>query len=243
MLITSLTNDKIKNLVKLQTKKYREEEQKFIVEGDHLVSEAYKANNLIEIYALENILIKYDDIPVTYVTEEVMKKISEQSSSTNIIGVCKYIDNKIDDNKNIVLLESIQDPGNLGTIIRSAVAFNFDIVIGDNSVDIYNSKTIRSTEGMIFNVNFIKSNLIDFINEHKDYKYLIADMNNGTDIKSYNKNNKVAIIMGNEGNGISDNIRDLDIDYIYIKQSSKCESLNVGVATSILMHELGDINE
>lgn len=243
MLITSLTNDKVKNMVKLQTKKYREEEQRFIVEGDHLISEAYKAGNLIEIYALENMLIKYDDIPVTYVTEEVMKKISEQSSSTNIIGVCKYIGNKIDENKNIVLLDSIQDPGNLGTIIRSAVAFNFDIVIGDNSVDIYNSKTIRSTEGMIFNVNFIKSNLIDFINQHKDYKYLIADMNNGTDIKSYNKNNKVAIIMGNEGNGISDNIRDLDIDYIYIKQSSKCESLNVGVAASILMHELGDINE
>ena len=243
MLITSLTNDKIKNLVKLQTKKYREEEQKFIVEGDHLISEAYKAGNLIEIYALENMLIKYDDIPITYVTKEVMKKISEQSSSTNIIGVCKYIANKIDEEKNIVLLDSIQDPGNLGTIIRSAVAFNFDIVIGDNSVDIYNSKTIRSTEGMIFNVNFIKSNLIDFINDHKDYKYLIADMNNGTDIKNYNKTNKVAIIMGNEGNGISDNIRDLDIDYIYIKQSSKCESLNVGVAASILMHELGDINE
>ena len=75
MLITSLTNDKIKNLVKLQTKKYREEEQKFIVEGDHLISEAYKTGNLIEIYALENMLIKYDNIPITYVTEEVMKKI------------------------------------------------------------------------------------------------------------------------------------------------------------------------
>ena len=151
--------------------------------------------------------------------------------------------NKIDENKNIVLLDGIQDPGNLGTIIRSAVAFNFDIIIGDNSVDIYNSKTIRSTEGMIFNVNFIKSNLIYFINNHKDYKYLIADMNNGTDIKNYNKQSKVGITMGNEGNGISDIIRDLDIDYIYIKQSSKCESLNVGVAASILMHELGDINE
>ena len=243
MLITSLTNDKIKNLVKLQTKKYRDEERKFLVEGDHLVSEAYKTNNLIEIFALEDVIVTFTDIPVTYVTKEVMKKISEQTSSTNIIGVCKYIDNKIDENKNIVLLDSIQDPGNLGTIIRSAVAFNFDIVIGDNSVDIYNSKTIRSTEGMIFNVNFIKSNLVDFINNHKDYKYLIADMNNGTDIKKYNKQNKVAIIMGNEGNGISDTIRDLDIDYIYIKQSSKCESLNVGVAASILMHELGDINE
>ncbi|MBR5662474.1 MAG: RNA methyltransferase [Bacilli bacterium] len=243
MLITSLTNDKVKNLVKLQTKKYRDEERKFLVEGDHLVSEAYKTNNLIEIFAVEDVLVTFADIPVTYVTKEVMKKISEQTSSTNIIGVCKYINNKIDENKNIVLLDSIQDPGNLGTIIRSAVAFNFDIVLGDNSVDIYNSKTIRSTEGMIFNVNFIKSNLIDFINNHNDYKYLIADMNNGTDIKNYNKTNKVAIIMGNEGNGISESIRNLDIDYIYIKQSSKCESLNVGVAASILMHELGDINE
>ena len=96
---------------------------------------------------------------------------------------------------------------------------------------------------MIFSVNFIKSNLLDFINNNKEYKYLIADMNNGTDIKKYNKINKVGIIMGNEGNGISDNIRDLDIDYVYIKESSKCESLNVGVAASILMHELGDIDE
>lgn len=243
MLITSLTNDKIKNLVKLQSKKYREEEKKFIVEGDHLISEAYKSNNLLEIYALEDLIIKYDDIPITYVTKDVMKKISDQASSTDIIGVCKYIDNKIDISKNIILLDGIQDPGNLGTIIRSAVAFNFDLVIGDNSVDIYNSKTIRSTEGMIFSVNFIKSNLLDFINNNKEYKYLIADMNNGTDIKKYNKINKVGIIMGNEGNGISDNIRDLDIDYVYIKESSKCESLNVGVAASILMHELGDIDE
>ena len=243
MLITSLTNDKIKNLVKLQTKKHRDQEQKFLVEGDHLISEAYKSDNLLEIYALEDVFIKYDDIPITYVTKEVMKKISEQSSSTNIIGVCKYINNNISENSNIVLLDGIQDPGNLGTIIRSAVAFNFDVVIGDNSVDIYNSKTIRSTEGMIFNVSFIKSNLLDFINKHKDYKYLVADMNSGTNIKEYNKNGKVAIIMGNEGNGISDTINDLNLDYVYIKESSKCESLNVGVAASILMHELGDIDE
>ena len=243
MLITSLTNDKVKNLVKLQNKKYREEEKKFIVEGDHLVSESYKTNNLIEIYALEDIVVTFTDVPVTYVTKEVMKKISEQTSSTDIIGLCKYIENEIDEKKNLVLLDGIQDPGNLGTIIRSAVAFNFDIVIGDNTVDVYNSKTIRSTEGMIFNVNFIKSNLVDFINNHKNHKYLVADMNNGTDIKSYNKTSNVAIIMGNEGNGISDIIRNLDIDYIYIKESKKCESLNVGVAASIIMHELGDIDE
>lgn len=242
MTITSVNNDYIKEVNKLHQKKYRDESKKFIIEGDHLIGEAYKSGYLKEIIALEDIVLKYDDIKITYVTKEVMDKISEQTSGTNIIGICDYIENNNITN-NVIMLDGLQDPGNLGTIIRSAVAFNYDVVLGDNTVDIYNSKVIRSTEGMIFNVNFIKSNLIDFIESHKDYKYLVADMNNGTDIKNYNKNSKVAIIMGNEGNGISDDIRNIDLDYIYIKQSSKCESLNVGVAASILMHELGDINE
>ena len=239
MKISSINNEKVVFWAKLKMKKYRDIEHLFIVESPHLVEEAIKKGIVEEIITSE----EYEsDYPTYHVTNEIMKRISSLISPPSVMAVCRHIvPNDIEGN--VLLLDKIQDPGNLGTIIRSAVAFNFDIVIGDNSVDIYNSKTIRSTEGMIFNVNFIKSNLVYFINNHKDYKYLIADMNNGTDIKKYNKQNKVAIIMGNEGNGISDNIRDLDIDYIYIKQSSKCESLNVGVAASILMHELGDINE
>ena len=242
MVITSLNNEYIKEVNKLHQKKYRDESKKFIIEGDHLVSEAYKSGYLKEIITLEDNFVKYDDIKTTYVTKDVMDKISEQISSSNIIGICSYIENTNISN-NCIMLDALQDPGNLGTIIRSAAAFNYDVILGDNTVDIYNSKVIRSTEGMIFHINFIKSNLLDFINKHDDYKFYIADMNKGFDVKDISDNSLNGIIVGNEGNGISDDIRNLDLDYVHIKQSSKCESLNVGVAASIIMHELGDINE
>jgi len=242
MVITSTSNERIKNIAKLQIKKYRDEERKFLVEGDHLVNEAYESGYLEEVFILDGANYSFDNVNVNYVSEEVLKKLSDQISSTDIIGVCKFIDIK-ELNNNLILLDKIQDPGNLGTIIRSAAAFNYDVVIGDNSVDIYNSKTIRSTEGMIFHVNFIKTNLINFINNNRNYKYLIADMNNGTNVKKLNITGKHALIMGNEGNGVSDDIRNLGLDYVYINQNNKCESLNVGVASSILMHELGDVDE
>lgn len=242
MVITSINNEKIKNLAKLHLKKYRDEEKLFLVEGDHLVSEAIKHNYLVELYLLDGDNNPFDFDNITYVSKEVLNKLSEQDSSTNVVGVCKFIDEKISSNK-LILLDSLQDPGNLGTIIRSASAFNYDIVIGDNTVDIYNSKTIRSTEGMIFSVNFIKSNLKNFIINNNKYNYLIADMHKGNDSKKIMNINNPAIIVGNEGNGISDEIRNMNIEYVHINQDTNCESLNVGVAASILMYELGDINE
>ena len=242
MVITSLNNDYIKEVNKLHQKKYRDETKTFIVEGDHLVAEAYKNGYLKEIITLEDVFIKYDDIKTTYVKKEVMNKISEQISPSNIIGICKYIENN-NINNNVIMLDGLQDPGNVGTIIRSAAAFNYDVILGDNTVDIYNSKVIRSTEGMIFNVNFIKSNLVDFINKHNDYIFYIADMDKGLNVKKTNNISKHGIIVGNEGNGISDEIRSMNTEYVHINQNKKCESLNVGVAASIIMHELGDINE
>lgn len=242
MVITSVNNDYIKEVNKLHQKKYRDESKTFIVEGDHLISEAYKNGYLKEIIALEDVILKYDDIKTTYVTKEVMDKISEQISSSNIIGICNYIENK-SINNNVIMLDGLQDPGNLGTIIRSAAAFNYDVILGDNTVDIYNSKVIRSTEGMIFNVNFIKSNLVDFINKHDDYTFYIADMDKGKSVKALKDISKHGIIVGNEGNGISDDVRNMNIEYVHINQNRKCESLNVGVAASIIMHELGDKNE
>lgn len=242
MVITSVNNDYIKEVNKLHQKKYRDESKTFIVEGDHLISEAYKNGYLKEIIALEDVILKYDDIKTTYVTKEVMDKISEQISSSKIIGICNYIENK-SINNNVIMLDGLQDPGNLGTIIRSAAAFNYDVILGDNTVDIYNSKVIRSTEGMIFNVNFIKSNLVDFINKHDDYTFYIADMDKGNSVKALKDISKHGIIVGNEGNGISDDVRNMNIEYVHINQNRKCESLNVGVAASIIMHELGDKNE
>ena len=154
MLITSVNNERVKNLSKLHLKKYRDIENSFLIEGDHLIEEALKKSLVKEIFLLDGESNPFDFDNVTYVTKEVMDKLSEQDSSSNMIALCDYLNNCNIGNK-VLLLDGLQDPGNVGTIIRSAVAFGFDIVLGNNTVDIYNSKTIRSTEGMIFNVNYI----------------------------------------------------------------------------------------
>lgn len=240
MYIESLSNKRIKELNKLKTKKYRDQENLFLVEGYHLVSEAYNAGILKEVLVLKDTEVSYD-CNIIYTTEEVLKYLSDVDTPQNIIGVCNKIDNNKIGNK-VVILDDIQDPGNLGTIIRSAVAFNFDtLILSNNSVDVYNPKVIRSTQGMLFKVNIIRCEIDKKISELKDdgYRVLATSVTNGKDVKTLEKLEKLCIIMGNEGNGVSDKILSLADDFIYIKMNDACESLNVGVATSILLYELG----
>ncbi|MBR1718185.1 MAG: RNA methyltransferase [Bacilli bacterium] len=240
MYIESLSNKKIKELNKLKTKKYRDQENLFLVEGYHLVREAYNAGILKEVLVLKDVDIDFD-CNIIYTTEEILKYLSDVETPQNIIGVCKKIDNSKIGNK-VVVLDDIQDPGNLGTIIRSSVAFNFDtIILSNNSVDLYNPKVIRSTQGMMFKVNIIRCDLNEIIpNLKKDgYRVLATKVTGGKDVKTLEKLEKLCIIMGNEGNGVKDSILSLSDDFIYIKMNSTCESLNVGVATSIILYELG----
>ena len=240
MYIESLSNKKIKELNKLKTKKYRDQENLFLVEGYHLVREAYNAGILKEVLVLKDVDIDFD-CNIIYTTEEILKYLSDVETPQNIIGVCKKIDNSKIGNK-VVVLDDIQDPGNLGTIIRSSVAFNFDtIILSNNSVDLYNPKVIRSTQGMMFKVNIIRCDLNEVIpNLKKDgYRVLATKVTGGKDVKTLEKLEKLCIIMGNEGNGVKDSILSLSDDFIYIKMNSTCESLNVGVATSIILYELG----
>ena len=240
MYIESLSNKKIKELNKLKNKKYRDLENLFLVEGWHLVKEAYNAGILKEVLVLKDTFVEMN-CNIIYTTEEVLKYLSDVEAPQNIIGVCKKIDNnKI--GKKVVVLDDIQDPGNLGTIIRSSVAFNFDtIILSNNSVDIYNPKVIRSTQGMLFKVNIIRCDLTEKISKLKDdgYRIIATKVTNGKDVKTLEKIEKLCIIMGNEGNGVSDKVLALADDFIYIKMNKNCESLNVGVATSILLYELG----
>ena len=238
-MISSVQNEKIKNYAKLNEKKYRDEEKKYIVEGEHLVLEAYKSGNLDEVILCERDIDL--GVPKTYVTEAVMKTISMLPSTSNIIGICSMKDNEIDLNENILILDGVQDPGNLGTILRSAVAFNLkNIILSDDSVDMYNTKSLRSAQGMNFYLNIKRINLVEYIKFLKEngYKILGTDVTNGIDVKSVSKNEKYAIIMGNEGNGMSDKVRELCDKNIYIDMNKNCESLNVGVSASIIMYEL-----
>lgn len=239
MIITSLNNPTIKEISKLKNKKYRDLTNTYLVEGDHLVEEAYKNNLLTKIILLEDTICNYD-IEKIYITKEVMKKLTELDTPNKIIGIVKK-NTPLPIGNKILILDKIQDPGNLGTIIRSSVAFDIDtIVLSPNTVDIYNPKVIRSTQGMIFYTNIITLELKEFINEIKTKNYTIFGTNvrNGKNIKEITLPEKFALVLGNEGQGVSKEIESLCDDNIYIKMSSKCESLNVSVATSILLYEV-----
>ena len=231
MIITSLNNEKIKYLTKLNQKKYRSDT--FLVEGKHLVEEAYKKNLVkllivLEDYKLDNI----DNVDTIKVSYDVMKKISLTDTPPKIMAeVIKKEDKKI--GNKVIILDDITDPGNLGTIIRSAVAFNFDtVILSNNTTDLYNPKVIRATEGMLFNINIIRDNLLNIIPKLKEEKYFIlgTKVTNGKDITKYRNIN--------ETRGMNRDLDNLCDDYIYIKMNNKCESLNVGVSASILMYEL-----
>ena len=143
MKITSLKNDKVKYWVNLKNKKFRDQEKVFLVEGDHLISEAKKYGEILEYISITDEQADY------FVTKEIMQKISAQKSISNSVAVVKFLKQK-EISSRILILDNLQDPGNLGTIIRSAVAFNFtDIILSNESVDIYNPKVIRATEGML----------------------------------------------------------------------------------------------
>lgn len=239
MIYTSLNNEKIKKIRKLKEKKYRDQTNLFLIEGEHLIKEAYSSNALEEVFLLENTTIDID-IPISYVTKEIMKSLTDVESPSNMIGICKKIEEQQYGNR-IVILDDIQDPGNLGTIIRSAVAFQADtIVLGSHTVDLYNPKVIRASQGMIFKINIIRTELAPFIQNLKEnhYHILTTSVINGKNIKNLEKNEKIAIIMGNEGNGVSQDLIRLSDEFIYIPMNEQCESLNVAIATSIILYEL-----
>lgn len=236
-MIESICNEKIKRYSKLLQKKYRDETGLYIVSTDHLVKEALKQNIVQDIFLLDGYDNRYGN--VTYVTEPVMRKLTSLKNLPSVVAIVKKRDSK-DIKGNVIMLDGLQDPGNVGTIIRSAVAFNFDtIIVGNNTVDIYNEKVLRASEGMIYNINIIKKDLIDSIMDLKLKGYTIigTKVDNGKKIEDITYE-KYAFIVGNEGNGINNEIFDMCDEYIYIDMNKNCESLNVGVASSIVMYEI-----
>lgn len=242
MKITSVENDRVKNYARLKEKKYRDQKGVFLVEGDHLVEEAYKANLIDEILLLEERECPYE-LPVVYVTEEILKKLTMMETHSTIMALCHKKEMNKDLGNHLLLLDEIQDPGNLGTIIRSSKAFNINtIILGNKCCDLYNPKVIRSTQGMAFHMNIISADLKELILNLKKEQIPIfgTKVDGGIDIctLSNSQKEKYALVMGNEGNGISSDILNLCDKYLYIPMNQEVESLNVGVAASILLYEL-----
>lgn len=246
-MISSVNNKIVKEYSKLKERKYRKISKYFLVETYHLVEEAYKAGRLKEVFVLSEGIYSFD-VNVTVVSLDVMKKLSSTNTPPNIIGVVEKKESfEVTGNK-ILLIDRVQDPGNLGTIIRSSSAFNIDtVVISEDSVDLYNPKVIRSAEGMMFQVNVVTKDLVSVIKKLKEKDFIIygTDVNSGINPRRLDKEakNKFAIVVGNEGNGLSDEVYDSCDKFLYIPMNEKTESLNVGVATSIILYEMSCLDE
>lgn len=249
-IITSLENKLIKELVSLHSKKQRHKSGKFLLESIRGIEEAliygYNPDIIIlrEDVKLPDFLINYGK-SVVKVNEKVFMKISTTEKSQGIIGVYKFfnfrINNLLDKNK-ILFLDGLQDPGNLGTIIRSAAAFKLDgILVGPGSVDIYNDKVLRSTLGGIFALPIIDIKKEELKLFKKHGFNIIGARIEGENLYDYRFKEKVIVGIGNENSGLSKEFLDVADDYISIQISEMMESLNASVAASIILYELNRI--
>ncbi|WP_442865081.1 TrmH family RNA methyltransferase [Alkalihalobacillus sp. CinArs1] len=246
MLIESVKNQKVKDWKKLQTKKGREKASSFLIEGPHIIEEAARANALVqEIIISESTDFEIDlfkDRPAVYtVTDKVMKELTATETPQGILAVCKMSESSLAETGKFILLDAIQDPGNLGTIIRTAHSAGYDgVLLGHGTVDLYNSKVLRSTQGSLFHIPIKKVDLRHAVKDLKDAGVSVyaTEVSGGTPYHQLQGPEQFAVIMGNEANGVSKELQELAHDKVYIPIYGGAESLNVAVAAGILMYGL-----
>lgn len=240
--ISSVNNEYIKSLHKLKEKKNRIQEKKFLIEGFHLVEEAYKANKLIQILTTKYVS-KFESIEQIIVSEPIIEKLSFTKNPQGIIGVCEMNSNNEIKGSKILLLDNVNDPGNLGTLIRSSLGFYIDtIVLSEDCVDLYNDKTIRATQGAMFNINIIVADLKNVIDvlQKQNIKVIGTSLQSSKNLKEIEKIDKYAILLGNEANGVKAELLEKTNFNVRIEMNNKLESLNVSVAGSIIMYYLNN---
>lgn len=240
--IDSIKNTYIIELNKLKQNKYRQSQKLFLIEGYHLVEEAHQANLLMTV-----LITKKDDyidgVENIIVNESVITKLSQTNSPQGIVGVCRFLNPTNLHGSRYLLLDNIQDPGNVGTLIRTAAAFDIEMVIlGDGCADLYNDKTIRATQGALFKIPVIQRNLFLVINELKKKNISII----GTDLEAENELKKIhnlksyALLLGNEGTGVNPLLlKQTDIN-VYLRMNKNVESLNVAIAGGIILYYLSN---
>jgi TrmH family RNA methyltransferase len=250
--IESKENNLFKNTKKLKERKNRNKNNKYIIEGFRLVQEAFKANvdmeylivtkdgcEKMEQYLSEEI-IKY--IKIYEISDNLFKELTSTENPQGILAVINMNIKPMDSNGSFYLLcDKLQDPGNLGTIIRTAHAAGVQgIILTKGTVDIYNEKTVRSTMGSIFyipvcydddNLSLVK-NL-----KSEGFKLVVTSLETDKDFFQEDLRGKVLLTVGNEGNGVSEEVFELADTKVKIPMPGNAESLNVAIATSIIMYE------
>lgn len=251
-IISSKDNEIIKNIRKLKEKKYRDIENSYIIEGIKLIKEAIDEKaNIKQIVMCEEFSDDEVDKDTLFelarhnlinVTKNVFNLITDVKTPQGIIAVVEKKQNKDANYKEdiIIALDDIQDPGNLGTILRTVDSANLkQVIVSKNTVDVYNPKVVRSTMGAIFRINIVEADdLKEELEKAKsrNYKVMVTSLNAKKNIYDADFNKKV-IVIGNEANGVSKEIQDMADEKVIIPMLGKTESLNASVATSIMVYE------
>ncbi|WP_078379464.1 TrmH family RNA methyltransferase [Sutcliffiella halmapala] len=247
--IESVKNARVKQWKKLHKKKEREESGTFLIEGFHLVEEALKVEGLVEeIILAEDRSIpaqwNLDYVQLTYAVPEVLKAMSDTETPQGIAAICKIPRSDevtIKPSHRILMLDNVQDPGNVGTMIRTADAAGLDLIIlGEGCADVYSSKVIRSTQGSLFHLPIIRGNLTEWIKKTKEEGFPVygTSLQNGVSYHEITPPPSFALILGNEGKGMAaEHLAQTDQN-LFIPIYGQSESLNVGVAAGILMYYL-----
>lgn len=248
--ISSLQNPEIKLLIKLKLKKYQQIHNSFLIENYKDLELALEYNKVIKIYTTNpNFELKsFKNEDIILISEQIMQKISSYQSASEVVALCKKLDIlKLEDffkHKRIAILENIQDPGNLGTIIRNCSAFDFSLIY--SGVDFYNPKVISSSKGAIFKTPILRvedlENIIEQLHNNNFITVGTFLSKKATKIKDFliDNNQKYAIVFGNESAGISDKLEQLIKKQIYIP--IVFESLNIANANAILLYEFSSQN-
>nr|WP_097159179.1 RNA methyltransferase [Bacillus oleivorans] len=242
--IQSVQNEKVKEWKKLLQKKGRDTANQYIMEGFHLVEEASQNPALITTVIVREDVAVPEWVPssmeIYQVSTEVANAISDTETNQGIFAICKKEDHEVPKQaKSFLLLDAIQDPGNLGTIIRTADAAGVDaVILGDGTVDPYNPKVIRSAQGSHFHIPFIKGNLFNWVQQLKETGVSVygTALEGAEPFHIVEPRHPFALILGNEGNGVNPNLLELANQNLYVPIYGKSESLNVTIAGGILLY-------
>lgn len=237
--IESKSNSKIKEILKLTKPSYSKEKGLYIAEGFHLLEMALESGLVDSVYSTKEIKSIGPLVPQYIINEEIMGKISQQNTSQGVLFLVKSLPTKEVTSNKVLYLDDVSDPGNLGTIFRTALAFGYsDIILSKNSCYKYNPKVVQASQGSIFKLNIVEEDNY-YLPRLKNlgFKVVVTYLRDSIDIKDTPKLDKFILVLGNEARGVSDEVMSF-ADYKVRIDIENIESLNVAIAGAISMYLL-----
>ena len=232
--IRSRQNELVKEVAKLSDAKARKQQKLFKVEGFHMLEMAKEAKLIHSVFTLKEIKDLESKIPQYLVSEEVLEKLSSTKTPQGVVCVCHLLNEKPIKSDKVLYLDDVSDPGNLGTILRTALAFGYDdVILSKNCCSIYNEKTLQASQGAIFKLNIVTD--LDLSKLKADgYQILATEIKGSISLEEVSKPEKLVLVLGNEAHGVSESILKLADKRIRI-DIKNIDSLNVAIAGAIAM--------